>query len=341
MDYVTLGRTGLVVSRLCLGCMSYGDAGRAGHGWVLPEEESLPFFRQALEAGINFFDTANAYSSGTSEEYTGRALRKLARRDEIVLATKAFMPWRRAPNTGGNSRKALFQAVDDSLKRLGSDYIDLYQIHRWDVGTPIEETMEALHDIVKSGRVRYIGASSMSAWQFAKAQHVAERNGWTRFVSMQPQVNLIYREEEREMIPLCIDQGVAVIPWSPLARGRLTRPWAEETNRSQKDQFQAVIYSKSEENDREVVETLLAVAAEKGVAPAYVALAWLLAKPGITAPIVGATKPRHLEDAIAALDVRLSADEIARLEAPYRPHAVEGVVAPPQTGLKVKVEGEA
>jgi aryl-alcohol dehydrogenase-like predicted oxidoreductase len=325
MEYVTLGHTGLRVSRICLGCMSFGVPTAGGHQWVLGEEEARPFFRQALELGINFFDTANGYSGGTSEEITGHALKDFARRDEIVLATKGFISWRNAPNTGGLSRKALFQAIDDSLARLGTDYVDLYQIHRFDHATPVEETMEALHDIVKSGRARYIGASSMSAWEFAKMQHAAERNGWTRFVSMQPQVNLIYREEEREMLPYCADSGVGVIPWSPLARGKLARPWNEETERSKGDAFAQQLYSATQENDREVVEALSNLAHERGLPMAQLSLAWLLSKPGITAAIIGATKAGHLADGVAALEVTLSAEEIERLEAPYRPHPVVGV----------------
>ena len=325
MHYTNLGPTGLKVSRICLGCMSYGRPGSGTHEWTLDEAAARPFFRQALELGINFFDSANGYSAGTSEEITGRALKDFARRDEVVIATKAFIPWRNAPNTGGLSRKALLQAVDDSLARLGTDYIDLYQIHRWDHETPIEETMEALHDIVKAGKARYIGASSMHAWQFAKAQHAAERNGWTRFVSMQPQVNLIYREEEREMLPYCLDSGVGVIPWSPLARGKLTRDWAETTKRSQSDEFGRLLYAATADNDRQVVEAVSAVAGERGVPRAQVALGWLLRKPGIAAPIVGATKLEHLTDAVAALDLALSPEEIERLEAPYAPHPVVGV----------------
>lgn len=328
MQYAFLGRTGLRVSRICLGCMTYGDPARGRHEWTMGEAESRPFFRQALEAGINFFDTANEYSGGSSEEITGRALRDYARRDEIVLATKAYAGWRNAPNTGGLSRKALFQAVDDSLRRLGTDYIDLYQIHRWDPDTPIEETMEALHDIVKAGKARYIGASSMSAWQFAKAQYLAERHGWTRFVSMQPQVNLIYREEEREMIPLCRDMGVGVIPWSPLARGKLTRDWDESTPRSETDLFAKALYSRTAEQDRKVVDAVAQVAAERGAPRAQVALAWLLQQPGITAPIIGASRPGHIADAVAALELTLTADEMTRLEEPYVPHAVTGMSWP-------------
>lgn len=328
MEYRNLGRTGLKVSRLCLGCMSYGDAQQGPHDWTLNEEDSRHFFRQALEAGINFFDTANIYSNGSSEEITGRALADFALRDEVVIATKAFVHWRNAPNAGGLSRKALFEAVDDSLRRLGTDYIDLYQIHRFDHSTPVEETMEALHDIVKAGKVLYIGASSMEAWRFAKMQHVARLNGWTPFVSMQPQVNLLYREEEREMIPLCIDQGIAVIPWSPLARGKLTRPWGSVTARSKSDEIAKAIYSRSAENDSKVVAALESVARQRGVPQAQIALAWLLDRPGITAPIIGATKPEHLADAISALELRLSGEEAAALEEPYAPHPVIGFGVP-------------
>ncbi|WP_179403698.1 aldo/keto reductase [Burkholderia guangdongensis] len=328
MQYVNLGRTGLKVSRLCLGCMSYGDPDRLPQPWSLDEEASRQFFRQALEAGINFFDTANVYSGGSSEEITGRALNDMARRDEIVVATKAFFPWRNAPNTGFLSRKALLQSIDDSLTRLGMDYVDLFQIHRFDHGTPVEETMEALHDIVKAGKARYIGASSMEAWRFAKMQHIAERNGWTRFVSMQPQYNLLYREEEREMLPLCADQGVGVIPWSPMARGRLTRDWSESTHRARNDAFALQMYLNTEEQDRKVIEVVARIANERGVPRAHVALAWLLAKPAVTAPIVGATKTEHLATAIAALDFSLTSDEIAALEAQYVPHPVDGIVPP-------------
>jgi aryl-alcohol dehydrogenase-like predicted oxidoreductase len=328
MDYINLGRSGLKVSRICLGCMSYGEPGRGGQGWSLDETASRPFFRQALEAGINFFDTANVYSSGSSEEITGRALRDMAKRDEVVIATKAFFPWRNAPNTGFLSRKALFQAIDNSLTRLGLDYVDLYQIHRFDRATPVEETMEALHDIVKSGKVRYIGASSMEAWRFAKMQHAAERNGWTRFVSMQPQYSLLYREEEREMLPLCLDQGVGVIPWSPLARGKLTRDWEIETNRSQQDAYSRQIYAATEQHDRAVVAAVKKVADERAIPRAQVALAWMLTKPAITSPIVGATKPDHVSDAIAATQITLADTEIAMLEASYVPHAVHSMVPP-------------
>jgi len=319
MKFTRLGHSGLSVSRLCLGCMSYGDTTKGWHGdWLLGEEESRPFFRQALESGINFFDTANGYSGGTSEEITGKLLNEMARRDEIVVATKAFIPWRNAPNTGGLSRKSLMQAVDDSLKRLGMDYIDLFQIHRWDDATPIEETMEALHDIVKAGKARYIGASSMYAWQFARAQETARANEWTRFIAMQNQLNLIYREEEREMLPLCASQGVGVIPWSPLARGRLARPVGEETVRSKTDGFGKVIYPE-DEADNAVIGALAALGEQRGEHMASLALAWHFTKPMVASPIIGATKPHHIEAAIAALNIDLSEDEVAALEAPYRP----------------------
>jgi aryl-alcohol dehydrogenase-like predicted oxidoreductase len=289
--------------------------------WSLDEETSQPFFRQAVEAGINFWDTANVYSNGSSEEITGRALAKYARRDEVVLATKVNGAMRPGRNAGGLSRKMIMQEVDHSLKRLGTDYIDLYQIHRYDPKTPLEETLEALHDVVKAGKALYIGASSMWAWQFARALLIADANGWTRFVSMQNHVNLLYREEEREMLPLCVEEGIGVIPWSPLARGRLARPWDEETNRSGQDEFGKTLYR---EGDREIVDVVGVIAEERGVPRAQIALAWLLAKPGVDSPIVGATKPHHLEDAVAALDVELSADEVARLEAPYTPREVAG-----------------
>lgn len=324
MNYVQFGKSGLKVSPLCLGCMSYGDAARGGHGWVLDEEASEPFFRQAIESGINFFDTANVYSNGSSEEITGRALKKFANRDEVVVATKVCGPMGEGPNQTGLSRKAILQEVDNSLRRLGMDYIDLYQIHRLDPLTPMEEILEALHDVVKAGKVRYIGASSMFAWQFGKMLQLADKHGWTRFVSMQNHLNLLYREEEREMLPLCIEEGVAVIPWSPLARGRLTRPWDEKTERSESDQFGEMLYARTAEADHAVVDMVGAVAAERDLPRAQIALAWLLAKPGVTAPIIGATKTAHLDDAIAALSVTLSDDEIARLESSYVPHPVLG-----------------
>ncbi len=325
MEYVRLGNTGLKVSRICLGCMSFGDASKGWHRWILDEEASRPILRRAVEAGINFFDTANIYAGGTSEEVTGRALKDFARRDEIVLATKAHGRWGNGPNQSGLSRKALFQAIDDSLQRLGTDYVDLYQVHRFDHETPIEETMEALDAIVRAGKARYIGASSMYAWQFHKALNLSREHGWTRFVSMQNHVNLLYREEEREMLPLCRDQGIGVIPWSPLARGILTRPWGSETARSQGDRVLANLYTATAESDRAIVSAVERIAAARGLAMAQVALAWLLARPGITAPIVGVSRMAQLEDALAALDVALSADELAELEAPYVPHPVAGI----------------
>jgi aryl-alcohol dehydrogenase-like predicted oxidoreductase len=338
MQYCNLGKSGLIVSRLSLGCMSFGHPNAGRHEWTVDEDASRIIIRQALEAGINFLDTANEYSAGDSEAIVGRAIADFAHRDEIVLATKAFAPWRSAPNTGGLSRKALFQAIDDSLTRLGTDYVDLFQIHRWDYNVPIEEIMEALHDIVKAGKARYIGASSMYAWQFAKAQYTAERHGWTKFISMQPQVNLVYREEEREMIPLCIDQGVAVLPWSPLARGMLTRDWNEKTARSETDMFSAYLYRATAENDRQIVEVVAEIAKERGLPRAQIAMAWLLGKAGITAPIIGATKPSHLSDAIASLDVMLSAEEVKRLESPYLPHQVVGLAGPMPIGGQLTVK---
>lgn len=324
MDYVKLGQTGMDVSRLCLGCMSYGLPDRGAHAWTLNEEESRPFIRKALESGINFFDTANVYSDGTSEEIVGRALKEFANRDEIVVATKVHGKMRQGANGGGLSRKAIMTEIDHSLRRLGMDYVDLYQIHRWDPHTPIEETMEALHDVVKAGKARYIGASSMFAWQFLKAQHTAETRGWTKFVSMQNYVNLLYREEEREMLPLCEAEGVGVIPWSPLARGRLTRDWEDSSKRSENDAFGRTLYDKTEEADRRVVEAVAEVARERGVPRAQIALAWVLQKSAVTAPIVGATKTHHLDDAVAALSIKLTDEEVRRLEEPYVPHAVIG-----------------
>ena len=324
MEYTRLGRTGLTISRIGLGCMSFGEPQRGAHPWTLDEQASRPLLRQAVEAGINFFDTANAYSDGSSEEIVGRALREFARRDEIVVATKLRFASRRAPNIGGLSRKAVFNEIDASLQRLGMDHVDLYQIHRWDAQTPIEETMEALHDVVKAGKARYIGASSMFAWQFAKAQHATERHGWTPFVSMQPELNLLYREEEREMLPLCRDLGVGVIPWSPLARGRLARPWGEHTPRVDSDTYGSTLFAHTEAADRVVADQLAQLAAQRKLPLAQLALAWLLHKPGVSAPIVGVTKPGHLDDALAALQVALSPLEMAALEAPYLPHAPVG-----------------
>ncbi|MFJ7147414.1 aldo/keto reductase [Streptomyces sp. NPDC100445] len=321
MQYVKLGSTGLDVSRISLGCMTYGVPDRGTHEWTLDEEASRPLIRQALEAGVNFFDTANIYSDGTSEEIVGKALRDFADRDEVVLATKLNGRMRPGPNGAGLSRKAVMSEIDHSLRRLGTDYVDLYQIHRYDHSTPVEETMEALHDLVKAGKVRYIGASSMYAWEFSKAQYTAERHGWTKFVSMQNHYNLLYREEEREMLPLCADQGVGVLPWSPLARGRLTRDWGTVTGRSTTDEFGSRLY---QEGDRAIVEAVTRIAADRGVPRAQVALAWLLRQDTVAAPIVGASKARHLEDAVAAVDLELSDEEAEELERPYTAHAVSG-----------------
>ncbi|MFJ7178540.1 aldo/keto reductase [Streptomyces massasporeus] len=321
MQYVKLGSTGLDVSRICLGCMTYGLPDRGRHEWTLDEEASRPLIRQAVEEGITFFDTANVYSDGTSEEIVGRALRDFARRDEIVLATKVHGRMRPGPNGGGLSRKSIMTELDRSLTRLGTDYVDLYQIHRFDPDAPVEETMEALHDVVKAGKVRYIGASSMYAWQFSKMQYTARLNGWTRFVSMQNHYNLIYREEEREMLPLCADQGVGVLPWSPLARGRLTRDWDTTTERSATDTFGSTLY---QEGDRTIVEAVTRIAGERGVPRAQIALAWLLHQPAVSAPIVGASKPGHLEDAVAAVEIELSDKELEELQRPYGPHPIAG-----------------
>lgn len=322
MRYVKLGSTGLDVSRLCLGCMSFGVPDRGTHAWTLDEEASRPLIRAAVEAGINFFDTANMYSDGTSEEFVGRALAEYTRREEVVIATKVYFPMRRGPNGGGLSRKVIMHEIDASLRRLGTDHVDLYQIHRFDSATPLEETMEALHDVVKAGKARYIGASSMWAWQFAKAQHIAERHGWTRFVTMQNHYNLLYREEEREMMPLCLDQGVGVIPWSPLGRGRLTRPIDVATDRTAKDLYLQNLYHSA---DHEIVDRVAALAARRGLTMAQVALAWVAGHPAVSAPIVGVTKAEHLADALVGIDVELSADERAELEAPYTPQPVQGI----------------
>ncbi|WAZ25854.1 aldo/keto reductase [Streptomyces cinnabarinus] len=321
MQYVKLGSTGLDVSRICLGCMTYGLPDRGVHEWTLDEEASRPLIRQAVEAGINFFDTANVYSDGTSEEIVGRALADFARRDEIVLATKVHGKMRPGPNGHGLSRKVIMAEIDHSLRRLGTDYVDLYQIHRYDAHTPVEETMEALHDLVKAGKVRYLGASSMYAWQFAKMQYTAERNGWTKFVAMQNHYNLLYREEEREMLPLCADQGVSVLPWSPLARGRLTRDWGTVTERSAGDNFGSRLY---QEGDRTIVEAVTRVANDRGVPRAQIALAWLLHRDTVAAPIVGAPKPRHIEDAVAAVELTLSEKDIEELEQPYTVRPIVG-----------------
>ncbi len=323
MDFVKLGSTGMQVSKICLGCMSYGEPGRGGHPWSLDEEASRPFFRQAIEAGINFFDTANVYSDGSSEEITGRALAELGRRDELVIATKVRGRMHAGPNGEGLSRKAILAELDHSLRRSGTDYVDLYQIHRWDHRTPIAETMEVLHDVVKAGKVRYIGASSMYAWQFSKAQYTARLNGWTPFATMQNHYNLLHREEEREMLPLCADLGVGVIPWSPLARGRLTRDWDATTARSETDEFGRGLYG---EGDREIVDAVARVAERRGVSRAQVALAWVSRHPTVAAPIVGATKPEHIDDAVASLSVTLTAEEVAELEAPYTPRGIVGFV---------------
>ncbi len=327
MQYANLGATGLKVSRICLGCMTYGEPKAGTHEWSLPEADSRPLIKDAVEAGINFFDTANVYSAGTSEEIVGRALKDFARREEVVIATKVNGPMRPDANGRGLSRKAIVTEVENSLRRLGVDYIDLYQIHRWDPQTPIEETLEAMNDLVRSGKVLYLGASSMFAWQFSKALHLAGERGWSRFVSMQNHLNLIYREEEREMLPLCRDQGIGVIPWSPLARGRLARPWAEEpaTFREKTDIFGGTLYARTRDADKAVIDAVGGVAERLGKVRSQVALAWLLQKPGVTAPIVGVGKPAHLQDAVAALDIRLSAEDVAALEAPYQPHAPQGL----------------
>jgi aryl-alcohol dehydrogenase-like predicted oxidoreductase len=324
MDYVKFGKTGLGVSRLCIGCMTYGIPDRGPHPWTLDEQKSRPLIRKALDLGINFFDTANVYSDGTSEEIVGRALKEFVRRDDVVLATKVNGRMRPGPNGAGLSRKAIFAEIDNSLKRLGTDFVDLYQIHRGDPTVPIEETMEALHDVVKAGKARYIGASNMYAWQFAKAIYTSRMNGWTEFVSMQDHVNLINREEEREMLPFCRDQGIAVMPWSPLARGRLTRGWNESSTRLETDEFGKTLYNDFPDSDRQVIEAVGKIAAARGVPRAQVAMAWLLQKNGVTSPIIGASKVEHLTDAVAALSLKLDDDEIKALEAPYVRHRVSG-----------------
>ncbi|PWI19393.1 alcohol dehydrogenase [Streptomyces sp. Act143] len=325
MKYVKLGRTGLDISPICLGCMTFGEPERGYPSWSMPEDDSRAILKQAIDAGINFFDTANVYSDGSSEEILGRALRDFARRDEVVIATKVRGAMRPGPNGSGLSRKAIFTELDASLTRLGTDHIDLYQIHRLDHAVPMEETLEALHDVVKSGKVRYIGASSMHAWEFSKALHLQQANGWARFVSMQDHYNLLNREEEREMLPLCADQGIGVIPWSPLGRGRLTRDWDTVTDRSSADPIGNRLYDATEAADKAVVEKVASIAAARGVSRAQVALAWLLRNPVISAPIVGAGKPAHLDDALAALELGLTDEEVAELETPYVPHPVVGI----------------
>ncbi len=321
MDYTRLGSTGMQVSRICLGCMSFGEPERGGHPWSLGEQAARPIIRQALEAGITFFDTANVYSDGSSEEIVGQALADFARRDDVVLATKVHGRMRPGPNGAGLSRKAIMAEIDNSLRRLGTDFVDLYQIHRFDHATPIEETLEALHDVVKAGKARYIGASSMFAWEFSKMLNTSDRHGWARFVTMQDHYNLLYREEEREMLPLCWDEGIGVIPWSPLARGRLTRDWDVQTERSRTDEFGKRLYM---EDDRRIVQAVANVAEKRGVSRAQVALAWLLSKPVVSAPIVGVTRSEQLDDALDALSVELTAEEIEQLEEPYEPHATAG-----------------
>jgi aryl-alcohol dehydrogenase-like predicted oxidoreductase len=316
-----LGQTGLEVSRICVGCMSFGESSQGSHAWTLGEDESRAIIKRSLEAGINFFDTANVYSLGSSEQITGQALKDFADRDEVVIATKVHGRMRNRPNGGGLSRKAILTEIDHSLRRLGTDYVDLYQIHRWDPVTPIEETLEALHDVVKSGKARYLGASSMWAWQFSKALYLQEMNGLQKFVSMQNHYNLLNREEEREMLPLCADQGIGVIPWSPLARGKLTRDWDASTARSETDAFGKLLY---QDADKDIVDAVGVVAEARGVPRAQVALAWVLQQPGVTSPIVGATKLQHLEDAISAEQLTLTDDELKALEAPYTPHETAG-----------------
>ncbi len=329
MQYVKLGHTGLDVSPVCIGAMTYGDPKRGHPVWSLDEEASRPLIQHAVEAGINFFDTANMYSQGSSEEILGRALKDFAKRDDVVIATKLRHPMRPGPNGAGLSRKAIMTEIDHSLSRLGTDYVDLYQIHRADPTTPWGETLEALHDLVKVGKVRYLGASSMPAWEFSKALHLQKENGWARFVSMQDHYNLLAREEEREMLPLCADQGVGTMVWSPLARGRLARPWGETTARAESDPFANMLYDATATSDRAIVEALGAVASERGVSRAQVALAWLWRNPVVVAPIVGASKTGHIDDAVAALSIKLTDDEAARLEAPYTPrHDFQGVSDP-------------
>lgn len=325
MRYVKLGSTGLDISRLCIGCMSFGVPDRGPHPWSLGETESRPIVRKAIEAGINFFDTANVYSDGTSEEIVGRLLKEMIPRHEVVIATKVHGRMHKGPNGAGLSRKAILGEIDNSLRRLGTDFVDLYQIHRADPTVPIEETMEALHDVVKAGKARYIGASNMRAWQFAQAVYTSRLHGWTEFVSMQDHLNLLAREEEREMLPFCVDQGIAAIPWSPMARGRLTRAWNEATSRQETDEYGKTLYTQFPDSDRAIIDQVGAVAAARGVPRARVALAWVLQKKGVTAPIIGASKPEHLKDAVAALSLKLTAEEIASLEKPYVPRNAAGL----------------
>ncbi|WP_342321895.1 aldo/keto reductase [Kosakonia sp. BYX6] len=322
MQYNTLGKTDLKVSRLCLGCMTFGEPDRGKHAWTLPEESSRPIIKRALEGGINFFDTANSYSDGSSEEIVGRALRDFARRDEVVVATKVYHQV--GDLAEGLSRAQILRSIDDSLQRLGMEYVDLLQIHRWDYTTPIEETLEALNDVVKAGKARYIGASSMHARQFAQALALQDQHGWARFVTMQDYYNLIYREEERDMLPLCYKEGVAIIPWSPLARGRLTRPWGETTARVVSDEFGKTLYSETDQNDAQIAERLAGVAEEVNASRAQVALAWLLSKPGIAAPIIGTSREEQLEELLGAVDLTLKPEQIAELETPYKQHPVVG-----------------
>ncbi|KZC94636.1 aldo/keto reductase [Clavibacter tessellarius] len=324
MRYVRLGGTGTEVSAIALGCMSYGEPTRGGHAWTLSEEDSRPLIRRAVELGITFFDTANVYSDGSSEEITGRALTELTRREEVVIATKVHGAMGEGPNSRGLSRKHIMWQIDESLRRLGTDYVDLYQIHRFDPATPLEETLEALDDLVRAGKVRYLGASSMDAWRFSKALHLQRQHGWARFVTMQDHYNLVNREEEREMLPLCADEGVGSLPWSPLARGRLTRDWDATTDRSATDEFGKTLYAAQEDSDRRVAAAVAEVAEARGVPRAQVALAWVSRNPVVTAPIVGGTRVSHIEDAVASLDLELTDDEVALLEEHYVPHAVVG-----------------
>ncbi|OUE27366.1 aldo/keto reductase [Clavibacter michiganensis] len=324
MRYVRLGSTGTEVSAIALGCMSYGEPTRGNHAWTLPEEDSTPLIRRAVELGITFFDTANVYSDGSSEEITGRALKAMTRREEVVIATKVHGAMGEGPNSRGLSRKHIMWQIDESLRRLGTDYVDLYQIHRFDPATPLEETLEALDDLVRAGKVRYLGASSMDAWRFSKALHLQRANGWARFVTMQDHYNLVNREEEREMLPLCADGGIGSLPWSPLARGRLTRDWDATTARSETDEFGKTLYAAQEDSDRRVARAVAEVAEARGVPRAQVALAWVSRNPVVTAPIVGGTRTAHIEDAVASLDLALTDDEVSRLEEHYVPHAVVG-----------------